>query len=411
MRRVIRILLWTFAVVVLVIFIGWWAARPAAPDAFYAAPGSIPDKPGVLLRQENFERKVPPNARAWRILYTTTRADGAPTLASAIVMTSSQSLNQSSNQSSNEPRPIIAWTHGTTGVVPSCGPSLLPEPFQYVPALDKLIEHNWIYVATDYSGQGAEGQNPYVIGEGEARSALDAVRAARQLEAIHANNRTVVWGHSQGGHAALWTGIVAPTYAPDVPIAGVVGIAPATDLPGLTDRIQHTTIGHVMTSFMLQAFSNAYSDVKVDDYTSGWKRLVARDIASRCLADWRALYSVAEAQTVSDTIFKTSPTTGALGKRLAENSPTKPITQPVMIAQGSSDELVFPDIQSQFVKQRCSAGQVIEYHRYDGLDHIAIVAPTSPLNEKLVQWTEDRINDRPFLSECREESHGVASAK
>ena len=45
----------------------------------------------------------------------------------------------------------------------------------------------------------------------------------------------------------LWSGHVAPTYAADVPIAGVIGIAPATDLPRLADRIQHTAIGRVGT--------------------------------------------------------------------------------------------------------------------------------------------------------------------
>jgi hypothetical protein len=39
----------------------------------------------------------------------------------------------------------------------------------------------------------------------------------------------VVSGH--GGHAALWTGILAPTYAPDVTLDGVAALAPAGNLP------------------------------------------------------------------------------------------------------------------------------------------------------------------------------------
>lgn len=78
-----------FAVLLLVaLMIGWLAARPRVPDAFYTSTVGLPNKPGVLLREEAFDRKVPVGARAWRILYTTTRGDGSQALASGIVMVS-----------------------------------------------------------------------------------------------------------------------------------------------------------------------------------------------------------------------------------------------------------------------------------------------------------------------------------
>jgi hypothetical protein len=42
-----------------------------------------------------------------------------------------------------------------------------------------------------------------VVGQGEGRSVLDSIRAAHQLEGLRLDPQTVVWGHSQGGHAAL----------------------------------------------------------------------------------------------------------------------------------------------------------------------------------------------------------------
>ena len=45
------------------------------PDAFYTPPPNVPATPGALLRSEPFTRAVPKGARAWRILYTTTRDD------------------------------------------------------------------------------------------------------------------------------------------------------------------------------------------------------------------------------------------------------------------------------------------------------------------------------------------------
>ena len=391
MRRVLRILAWIVVIPIVIIALGWFASHAGKPDAFYAAPSAIPGKPGILVRQESFDRTVPTHAQAWRILYSTTRADGAPTLASAIVMRSLNSTTPSDGGSSARPQPVVAWAHGSTGVVPGCGRSLLPEPFGFVPALPQLLARNWIYIATDYAGQGAEGPNPALIGEGEARPVLDAVRAARQLDGIHLDDRTVVWGHSQGGHAALWTGIVAPSYSPDLHILGVAAIAPPTDLLALTERIQHTTIGRVFGALVLKAYIENYADVKAEAYTSGWKKIVAGAIAKRCLTgtDWRDMYSLLEASTIRDTIYDTSPLSGALGARLTENSPTKPISQPVLIAQGSADSLVSPDIQAEFVKRRCAAGQVIDFHRFEGIEHDQIVEPTSGLDELLIEWTQD----------------------
>src|SRR5690606_2378075 len=98
---------------------------------------------------------------------------------------------------------------------------------------DQVVEQGWAIVATDYTGLGTEDPHPYLIGEGEGRSVLDAIRAAQELADVNLAEETVVWGHSQGGHAALWTGQLAPTYAPDLEIVGVAALAPASNLPGL----------------------------------------------------------------------------------------------------------------------------------------------------------------------------------
>src|SRR4051794_33984194 len=46
------------------------------PDAFYDPPANVPDKPGVLLRNEPLKDVIlPPGMRGWRMLYTTTVDD------------------------------------------------------------------------------------------------------------------------------------------------------------------------------------------------------------------------------------------------------------------------------------------------------------------------------------------------
>ena len=210
------------------------AGRPSI-DAFYTPPADVPAEPGQLLRAEPFTRGIPDTATAWRILYTTTRDDGQAAVASGIVMVA--------DDAPPGPRPVIAWAHGTTGFAQPCAPSLLAEPFVAgaLPAEAQLLDRGWALVATDYIGLGTAGPHPYLIGQGEGRSVLDAVRAAHQLEQLDLAEQTVVWGHSQGGHAALWTGILAPTYAPDVEVVGVAAMAPASDPFGLTSKASATS--------------------------------------------------------------------------------------------------------------------------------------------------------------------------
>jgi pimeloyl-ACP methyl ester carboxylesterase len=392
MPRVFRYLTWLFACVMALVAGAWWLARPAAPDAFYVPPANWPAGPGALLRQEAFVRGVPADAQAWRMLYTTTRGDGTAAVASAIVMTS--------RASRSERRSVIAWTHGTTGVVPGCAPSLLEDPFANVPALRQLIDNGWVYVATDYVGLGTSGPHPYLIGEGEARSALDSIRALRQMEGIRVGDETVVWGHSQGGHAALWTGILAPDYAPDVHILGVAAIAPASDLQSLIDAIQATPVGRIMSAFVLRSYAEAYPDVEFDAYVTGWKRWLAGDISDRCLAGREALFSVAESLLAGGSIFASAPTSGPFGERLSENTPNGLLQQPLLIAQGLADDLVRPDVQSRFARGRCDAGEALEYRTYAGRDHLSVVAPDSPLTRDLVQWTRDRLNKIPMSADC-----------
>ena len=59
------------------------------------------------------------------------------------------------------------------------------------------------------------------------------VRAARAMPDAGASNRFAVWGHSQGGHASLYTGELAASYAPDLKLVGVAAAAPATYLAEL----------------------------------------------------------------------------------------------------------------------------------------------------------------------------------
>jgi uncharacterized membrane protein HdeD (DUF308 family) len=370
----------------------------ASPDAFYNPPSTVPERPGVLLRSERVTRGIPKQWRAWRILYTTTRDESTPAVASGLVI--------ASDHLPAGPRPVIAWAHGTTGVASHCAPTLLPSRWNadVIPGIDRVLGRGWVIVATDYVGLGTPGPHPYLIGQGQARSVLDSVRAARHMRQLSLGRATVVWGHSQGGHAALWAGILAPTYAPDVNVVAGAALAPAGDLKALVEEVKHTLEGRVLGAYILTAYSDIYPDVSFDHYVRPAARVLVREAADRCLDLPEAIPSVVTAVLSRQPIYAADPLSGALGRRLAQNTPTGSIKAPLLIAQGLDDHLVLPSVQRSYISRLCHSGQSVEYRTYRRRDHLSLIWPGSPLIPHLLAWTQARFA-------ARVQEHGCSVAQ
>jgi alpha-beta hydrolase superfamily lysophospholipase/uncharacterized membrane protein HdeD (DUF308 family) len=369
-------------------------AGTPAPDAFYAAPAGAPPEPGVLLRSEPFDRGMPEGSRAWRLLYTTGGVENEPAVASALVIAGPDRPG---------PRPVVAWAHGTTGYAEACAPTLLEDPLGSgaMPALDRVLEEGWVVVATDYVGLGTEGPHPYLIGEPGGRNVLDAVRAARALEDLRLSDQTVVWGHSQGGGVALWTGILAPAYAPDVPLSGVAALAPASDLSALLPNLDEVPGGALFASYVIAAYSETYDDVDFDEYVRPAARIPLQEMAERCLAEPGVLVSILESLAFDGSVWGRDPASGPLGERLAQNVPAGPIEAPLLVAQGETDELVLPEAQAAYVAGRCAqAGGPVEFRTYPDRDHVGVVADDSELVPELMEWTRARFAGDPAASTC-----------
>lgn len=295
----------------------------------------------------------------------------------------------------------MLWEHGTTGVDQNCAPSILKDPFSAGAMFiqDRVLARGWVLVAPDYLGLGASPPHPYLVGIPEARSALDAVRAARQLSSIRFSNQTIVWGHSQGGGAALWTEVEAPSYAPDVPLSGVAALAPASNLTALANGLETSKAGMLFASLMVAGYSNAYTDVAFNDYIRASAQKVVRSVVGRCLSEPATLVSLPAVLTGA-RIFSHHLNSGPLGTRLAQNVPSQVTQAPTLIAQGQADSLVLPPVQNAFARQLCQSGEKLEYRTYPGLDHVPLVEPNSPLIPYLLSWTQDRFHGTTAPSNC-----------
>jgi pimeloyl-ACP methyl ester carboxylesterase len=368
-----------------------------APDAFYDPPAEVPRRPGALLRSEPLEDvTLPAGMRGWRVLYTTSVDDRTPATAVATVF--------APVDLPAGPRPVITWEHGTMGVMQKCMPSLVSAPTEGIPARDGIVAEGWVVVATDYSFAEKGGPHPYSIGEGEARAALDAVRAARQMPELTLDARTVVWGHSQGGHAALWTGTIGPRYAPDVQIVGIAAIAPAADIGSIL--AMNVAADRRLGPYLALAYSRFYPDVTFEQALRPEALPAAREIVNLCgfLPPEDPQRIAALTATFEGPALATSTNT-ALAARLEQNTADEAIAAPVVIAQGAADVVVPPAATDAYVDERCAAGQRLEYWTFAGRDHGTIVRPGTSLEAPLIAWTAARFANEPQPKGCARRSY------
>ena len=137
-----------------------------------------------------------------------------------------------------------------------------------------------------------------------------------------------------------------------------------------------------------------------DHYVRPAARVIVREAAARCLDIPDAIPSVLTAVLSRQPIYAVPPLDGALGRRLADNTPTGPIKVPLLIAQGLDDDLVLPAPQRSYVNRLCHSGQSVEYQTYRRRGHLSLLWPGSRLVPNLLAWTQARFAARTQESGC-----------
>jgi len=360
----------------------------SAPSGPVAEPGR---KPGDLLSFKEM-KGAPTGSKAWRILYVSMGIDGRTVETSGVIVAPDQPNPLGG-------RPVVAWAHGTTGVEDDCAPSQAEHFFERIPHLPALIALDYVVVATDYEGLGTPGVHPYLVGLSEARAVLDSVRAAGNLKQAGAGRRFIVWGHSEGGHAALFTGQRARDYAPELHVEGVAAISPPTDLEVLLEDDLTERAGRVLGAYAIWSWSQVYKaplDLVVKPAYIPTIQKTAHDCIETEVEGFQILVdsSYLPKDMLVDGAFAVDPWKGLI----EENRPGRaPIPSPIYVAQGAEDDIVRPSVTGDFVKGLCASGATVRYDLLPGVNHIraARVSATTA-----VQWIRDRFNGDRVPNNC-----------
>ncbi len=351
--------------------------------------------PGSIVRVWPLEGGGPRGAgsTAFRILYRSTGLNGEPIEVSGAIFIPPGTPPAGG-------RNVIAWAHPTSGVVESCAPSLMPDLSGTIWGLADMMARGYVVVATDYPGLGTPGIHPYLIGLSEGRAVLDSVRAARELPDAGASDRFAVWGHSQGGHASLYTGELAASYAPELKLVGVAAAAPATNLIELFDADKSSATGKELTAMALYSWSELYHD-PASSLVDPSAMPVFEQLAHDCIesiAEFAAIEN-AEKPLNREQFLKANPTLIEPWRSVMQkNTPGQAAAgAPVFIAQGTADTTVRPEITKQFGEALCKQGTRVDFVLLPGVSHT--FAAKDSVGQALA-WINERFRGSPAPSVC-----------
>ncbi|QJU55800.1 alpha/beta fold hydrolase [Herbiconiux sp. KACC 21604] len=383
----------TVAVVVgLVLATSYWSAgirleegavEESTEQPFYTLPSPAPAAaPGTLLRTEPLP-SAPAGAVAWRVLYHSADVLGNDIVVSGVVVAPDGEPPQGG-------RPVVSWAHPTTGAAARCAPSVGIDPFDLIEGLDDLLDAGYVVAATDYSGMGVEGPDSYLIGETEGNNVLDAARAARALDGAGAGDELVLWGHSQGGQAALFAAERAESYAPELQLKAVGVAAPATDLVALLKADIGDVSGVTIGAYAFTAYASVYGPstpgAELDTILTPAAVEAAPTMNELCLLGQNSELHAIGSPLIGGFLSGDPGTVEPWATLLKENTPGssgEPLPVPLFVAQGDVDELVRPEITADFVDEQRAAGTEVTYETVENTGHGLVADRALP---GLLRW-------------------------
>ena len=355
-----------------------------------SATPAVAQQRGSLISAEPIALLHQRGAQAWRIRYWTADDRGQPLAVTGVVAAPRSAAPVGS-------RNVIAWTHGTWGTATDCAPSSSPGFAEMTPAL-AAVRDGYVVVAPDYPGLGSAGAHPYLVGTVTARSVLDAVRAARALRRTSAGNSFAVWGESQGGHAAIWTGQLARTDAPELRLVGIAAAAPVTDLAANFRQARDPNAKAFLTALAADSWSKYYNVPLVIGV--GRTPAIIRRMAGKCVNLDRTpnlgsiLGILALRQDLRRFDFTSTPPWSSI---IAANSVAPIASYPVLIAQTQSDPLVAPAVTRAWARNLCANRVRVRWIDLPGGNHATSAKQSAAAT---LQWIADRFAAKQAPSDC-----------
>jgi hypothetical protein len=360
------------------------AATPELPanDPFYVYGGSLKGiAPGTVLRTRQVsvgELGIQTPLSATQVLYRTTGELGQATVTVATIIKPLVPLGQTKIVSFQQAYDALGTQCDTSytlrGGNPADATAALEDVF-----IDAYVAEGYTVVDSDYEGETLD----YGAGQESGYGTLDAVRAAEKLLNVPVSGTPVgLVGYSGGAIASEYAAELAPTYAPELRIVGAA-------IGGIPTDFAHT-LAYINGS---KGWAGAIPDVlsglargfKLDfpKYLSSYGQSVVNAVAKGCLVPtaypgltFQKLLKAQYANYTTVPVFA-----HVLNKMIMSSS--GPPSEPLLLVNGNSDGtgdgvMIAKDVQ-QLAYAYCQRGVRVQFHVFNGLDHIGAAVPFEPM--------------------------------
>lgn len=362
----------------------------ASLQPFYDSPDRLPGPPGTVIRTESMDVTVP-GGHASRMLFVSARPDGTPAASSAMVFIPDAPAPATG-------RRVLAWAHGTLGQGDACAPSRSTDPVKAIASwLEIAMAKGWLVVAPDYTGLGTAGPNLYLIGQAEARDVVESVRAARTLPDAHAGTDWAVFGHSQGGHASLWTGELAQQLAPELHLRAVAAAAPAAELVDIIDAQWQSPVSWVIGPEVAASWPVHYPNLSLQGFLTQSGIDSSPRLANECIK-LAALEGLARTK-LGQQYFARLPSADPSWKAALVDQTPLPLPRdlPVWVGQSLTDDVVLAWPNGVLQEKWCAAGTNLTTEWISDVTHMQTGLVMGP---SAMQWLDARFAGVPATSTC-----------
>ena len=412
-------------------------AEPAvAPFYQSAMQMKAEGKLGQIIKKEKISTPVQ-GAQAWRIAYISSDLNDKRTISTGIVVAPL-------GQAPAEGRPIISWSHGTTGNAQNCGPSQVESPArllnQYflvngdswtdygLPSLEQFIKDGYVVVGTDYQGLGGGGRHQYAVAKTNGRDAINAARAAGSMKETGAGKKTIMIGWSQGAGSTVGASSQAAYIAQKgtaydgLDMVGFVAMAvpdlamyaPKTlDEAGATQMVNDFATawsGDVFAfahmSMNLWGTQAAYPDkLQLSDiFTDEGAKVLDQIYLNKCVHVSTDTINFNFGSTYKNLLRPQPKNAVAWAQAIVDGSvdnTAKPVA-PVLILYGNKDTTLPPIMGKYYRDQVCAIGGNVARVQLPGDQNHFTTPPVSP--PFYLPWIRDRISGKPAVDGCTAEN-------
>jgi acetyl esterase/lipase len=269
--------------------------------------------------------------------------------------------------------------------------------------------------APDYLGMAGFGEpsgmlHPYLVPEATAVATLDSARAAANFVAAEQPGasvdlgRTVLWGGSEGGFAAVWSERYAAEYLPEASIAATVALVPPTDLTALAQAALAAPIEASAGLVGAWVGQHSWYAAPGHDLSEVLLDPIAEALPGEMMQSCSDFPSMEGLDTL-EAVFQPSVLQAAADSALGDLDPwscylglgdlhgarvPRGVDPPVLVVVSEADDLVVAATVRDSIPVLCGDGYDIDYLECAGASHTEGAVKSLPYQ---FEWVRDRLAD------------------